>query len=351
MTTVSSTGTGTPHARPATTASMLAAFDKEFGGDTSEQLALKYLDTGFPPLNEAMTGSYDGGWAYGRMYEIYGESGTGKTALLTEVMALAQAMGGAAGLIDWERTFNIELAKAGYKLKDERPYWMYHRAETWEKGNTRAAKYCQFLRENKLIAPEAPIVMGFDSIASAIPESMAGKAFDEYSMNDTTALARVTSTTLKSMAMFAERFNAIFIYLNQMRLKPGVVYGDPRTTPGGKAMEFYATGRLALGREKVMQQVAGEKEFVGQKINIQVVKTKLTKPFKETSMRMSFDEDGIAYFDKEFSMVESLMEAKKISVPRQGYVEWDGKQRSKKEFAEIIRSDNLMPTLTALLDK
>jgi RecA/RadA recombinase len=319
-------------------AAVIADFDKAFPPEDAG-LDLRYIDTGFAPLNEALSGIYDGGWVIGRMYEIFGESGTGKTALLTDLFAKVQNMGGAAALIDWERTFNIDLAKDGYKMKDERPYWYYHRPATWEKGNTRAAKFCQYVRENKLIPKEAPIVVGFDSIASAIPESSATKEFDEHTMNDTTALARATSTTLKSMSMFAERYDAIFVYLNQMRLKPGVVYGDPRTTPGGKAMEFYATGRLALGREKVMQQVSGEKTFVGQKINIQVVKTKLTKPFKETSLRMSFDEAGTAYFDLEFSLVEALMERKKLPTVDKSYTQWEGVRRTKKELAEITRGD------------
>jgi len=331
-----------------TSAALIAAFDKEFGGN-AELEALQYLDTGFAPLNYAISGKYDGGLAYGRMYEIFGESGTGKTAIATELMTAAQRLGGAAGFVDWERTFNEELAQHGYGLKTDKPLWFYKRPDTWEVGNTLGAKYCKWIRENKVIPEDAPIVITFDSIASAIPKSMAEKEFDEYSMNDTTALARVTSTTLKSMAMWAERFNAIFVYLNQMRLKPGVVYGDPRTTPGGKAMEFYATARLALGKEKVMQQVGGQKEFVGQKIGIQVVKTKLTKPFKEAAMRMSFDENGIAFFDKEYSLVEELIEQKKITVPRNGYVEYDGKQYSKRQMADKIKADGLGPQMVALL--
>lgn len=331
-----------------TAAALIAAFDKEFGGN-AELEALQYLDTGFAPLNYAISGKYDGGLAYGRMYEVFGESGTGKTAIATELMTASQALGGAAGFIDWERTFNEELAMHGYGLKTDKPLWFYKRPSTWEEGNTLGAKYCQWIRANKVIPDTAPIVMTFDSIASAIPASMAEKDFSEYSMNDTTALARVTSTTLKSMAMFAERFNAIFVYLNQMRLKPGVVYGDPRTTPGGKAMEFYATARLALGKEKVMQQVAGQKEFVGQKIGIQVVKTKLTKPFKEASMRMSFDDMGMAFFDKEFSLVEELVDAKKLTEPRKGFYDWKGTQYSKKQLAEKVRAEGLGPEMIAML--
>jgi protein RecA len=330
------------------TAAQIAAFDKEFGGN-AELEELVYLSSGFPPLDYALSGKYDGGFAYGRMYEIFGESGTGKTAIATAVMALAQKIGGCAGFIDWERTFNEDLAVNGYGLSTEKPFWFYKRPQTWEEGNTLAAKYCKWVRENKIIPADKPIVIVYDSIASAIPNSMAEKEFSEYSMNDTTALARVTSTTLKSMAMFAERFNAIFIYLNQMRLKPGVVYGDPRTTPGGKAMEFYATGRLALGKEKVMQQVAGQKEFVGQKIGIQVVKTKLTKPFKEASMRMSFDDMGMAYFDIEYSLVETLVDAKKLEEGRKGFYKWKGTEYSKKQLAEKVRAEGLVPELVAML--
>ena len=113
-------------------------------------------------------------------------------------------------------------------------------------------------------------------------------------------------------------------------------------------MEFYSTCRLALGREKVMAQVDGEKEFVGQNINIQCVKSKLTKPFKECKLRMAFDEAGVAKFDKEFSLVEALAAAGKLPEPRKGFVEWDGKQYAKKAMAEKARNEGLVPALNAL---
>lgn len=330
-------------------AAMIAAFDKEFGGNADNATPTEFIDTGFGPLNFIMSGRYDGGLPFGRMIEVFGESSTGKTALATDWMARAQQMGGAAGFIDWERSFNQDVAEHGYGLSVEKPLWFYKKPDTWEQGNTLAAKYAKWVRENKIIPESAPILIVLDSIAAAVPKSMQEKDFDEYSMNDTTALARVTSTTLKSMAQYAERFNATFVYLNQMRLKPGVVYGDPRTTPGGKAMEFYATARLALGREKIMQTVAGGKEFVGQKINIQCVKSKMTKPFKETAMRLTFDESGVAYFDKEFSLVEEMIEKKKIATPRNGYVEYEGTQYSKKQMAEKIRTEGLGPKMIALM--
>lgn len=323
---------------------------KAIGDNAGNQAVSQFIDTGFPPLNKIASGRYDGGLPYGRLVEMFGESSTGKTALATEWMVKAQQMGGVAGFVDWERSFSVDLAK-GFGLNDERPYWIYTKPRTWEEGNVIAAKACKLIRDSKAVPDDAPILFVFDSIAAALPKSQAEKEIDEYTMNDTTALARVTSTTLKAMAQHAEDFNATFLYLNQIRLKPGVVYGDPRTTPGGKAMEYYATVRLALGRQKIMEQRDGEKEFVGQQISIQTVKSKLTKPFQETSLRLVFDEGGVATFDTVMSMLEFLVDRKLIpySKPR---VTWtDGKQYFVKALAEKIRSEGLLSDLVAMLPK
>lgn len=327
------------------------ALMKGIGDNAGAQAVTQFIDTGFPPLNKILSGSYDGGLPYGRMVEMFGESSTGKTALATAWMVEAQRMGGVAGFMDWERSFNVDLAKS-FGLNDERPFWIYGKPKTWEEGNMIAARACKIIRESKVIPADAPILFVFDSIAAALPKSVADKELDELSMNDTTALARVTSTTLKSMAHFCEEYNATFLYLNQMRLKPGVVYGDPRTTPGGKAMEFYASGRLALGRQKVMDTVDGEKQFVGQQISIQCVKSKFTKPFQETSLRMSFDEAGVATFDMVVSLLDYLVNKKLIEYAKPRVTWTDGKKYFVKELAKKLVED---PTgydqLKALLPK
>lgn len=331
-------------------ADLINTLEKELGANAGNQQVTKFIDTGFPPLNKIMSGRYDGGLPFGRMVEMFGESSTGKTALATQWMVQAQMMGGVAGFIDWERSFDVSLAE-GFGLNAERPYWLYAKPKTWEEGNVFAAKACKIIRESKVIDADAPILFVFDSIAAALPKSQAEKEIDEYTMNDTTALARVTSTTLKAMAQHCEEFNATFLYLNQLRLKPGVVYGDPRTTPGGKAMEYYSTARLALGRKKIMEQVDGEKEFIGQEISIQCVKSKMAKPFQETSLRLTFDDAGVAQFDTIISLLEHLIAHKLIpySKPR---VTWtDGKQYFVKALAEKIRDDGLWNELVGMLPK
>lgn len=202
-------------------ASGLAAALKSAFGEDAVSAPLKFLDTGYPPLNKILSGRYDGGFALGRLYEVFGEPSTGKTALATGWMSEAQRQGGFAIFVDWERSFNLDMAKS-LGLDDDPSKFIRFRPRTWEEGNVQATKACKLIRESGEIAANAPIIVVFDSIAAAIPKSQAEKEIDEYTMNDTTALARVTSTTLKAQAQHAEDMNAIFVYLNQMRLKPGV---------------------------------------------------------------------------------------------------------------------------------
>ena len=271
--------------KPESITNLMSALDDAIGENDDNAAVTQFINTGYEPLNEALSGRTDGGLPFGRMVEMFGESSSGKTALATEWMVQAQKMGGVAGFVDWERSFDVNLAE-GFGMNTKRPYWLYHKAETWESGNTWAGKACKLIRDSKAIPLEAPILFVFDSIASAIPMSMMYDAkgkrreIDTFTMNDTSALSRVTSTTLKMMAQYCEECNATFLYLNQVRLKIGVVYGDPKTTPGGKAMEFYATNRMSLSREKIMQVVEGGKEFAGQNITIKVTKSKLTRPDK-----------------------------------------------------------------------
>lgn len=330
----------------------LALLDKELGANTENDTVENYLDTGFAPLNKIMSGKYDGGLPYGRIVEMFGDSSTGKTALASAWMTECQRVGGYAAFIDFERSFNSDFAKEGGLTTDNKQ-WRYFRPKTWEEGNTFAAKLCKLVREQKVIDPAAPILIVFDSIAAAIPRSSIDKGMDEYNMNDTTALARATSSTLKVMAHFAEEYNAIFLYLNQIRLKPGVVYGDPRTTPGGRATEYYATIRLALSRTKNMGKMEGEKtkSLLSQTISIQCTKSKLTGPYKETDIEMVFDDRGVGSFDTTPSLLDHV--ADKGYIESSGaWVTWtDGKKYQKGVLVKKIKDEGLLAELKSLLPK
>jgi recombination protein RecA len=317
-------------------------------GENAEQTGIKnYIDTGYGPLNAIISGRADGGIPQGRLMEMYGPSSSGKTAIATQMLINAQKAGGVAGFMDHERSFNIELAKH-MGLDETFGRWVYKLPKTWEESNMVMAKAAQAIRRAKLIAEDAPILFVLDSIAAALPKSMAEKEIDEYNMNDTTALARVTSTTLKSMAAHAEEYNFSVLYLNQTRTKPGVVYGDPTTTPGGTSMEFYSTVRIALSRKKIMEDSGKEKRFIGQVITMKTVKNKLTRPFQEIEWKMMFDEDGHGYFDIVGSMVDYLVDAGKLKAAG-GRVTWlDGKSYFRRQLIEKINTEGLSSELNKL---
>lgn len=327
---------------------LCALLDKELGPNASAQKVTQFIDTGYPPLNKIISGHYDGGLPYGRMIEMYSLPSNGKTALATQWMVQAQKMSGVAVFIDWERSFDVDLAK-GFGLNDQRPYWLYAQPSTWEAGNIFAAKACQLIRQNTIVPKEAPILCVFDSIASAVPQSMTEKEIDAYTMNDTTALARVASTTLKTMAQHASNFNATFLYLNQVRTKPGVVYGDNLTCPGGVAMEFYASVRIQLTRKKITEDKKGGKQFVGQTITAKCTKSKLTKPFQDCSLDMVYDDMGVARFDAVGSTLNYLIEQKKIATAGPRVVWTDGKNYWRKDLIEKITNEGGLEVLSPLL--
>lgn len=310
-----------------------------------------WLDMGYLPLNKMISGDPTRGFAGGRMYEIAGPSASGKTLLATQAMISAQRAGGCAIFIDWEQTFNQEFATR-LGLNCSAPHFTYKRAETWEEGNTLAMKASQALRTAGLPI-EAPIVVVLDSIAAAVPKSQmydskgARREISEYSMNDTTALARVTSTTLKVINQLVGKLNVTAIYLNQIRTKPGVVYGDPTTTPGGGSMEFYATTRLFTGRKKEMQLEDGEKVMKAALIGIESKKNKLNRPFLNTEIRLAYGEDGMARLDFTTGYVEELCSMGKLE-EKAGRVSWGGKTYWKAALVKKIDEEKLLPELVKM---
>lgn len=213
-------------------AALNAALDKSIGENEEVQGVKLWINTGDPQLNYCISGKYDGGIPVGRIVEMYGPPSSGKTAEATDLMVRVQKMGGIAIFIDWERSFDVGLAK-NMGLNTERPFWIYKTPETWEDGNALAIRAIELIRASGVIPAEAPILVVLDSIASAVPQSVLydskgnKREMTSFNMNDTSALSRVTSTTLKVVAQTAEFNNATFLYLNQQRTKIGVMFGDP----------------------------------------------------------------------------------------------------------------------------
>jgi protein RecA len=325
-----------------------AALEKAIGNNEETQEVREFLDSGYAPLNMILSGAYDKGLPYGRIVEMFGPPSSGKTALATQFMISAQQKGGVAMFMDHENSFDVGLAK-GMGLKDEFPYWIYRRPETWEESNTMAMKAAQLIRTNDYIGEHAPIIVVFDSVASMIPKSVFEKGIDEYSMNDTTALSRVSSTTLKAINQLSSKLNVTMLYLNQIRTKPGVAYGDPTTTPGGSAFEFYSSVRISLSRARIMEEKDGDKEMVGQRITLKTTKNKINRPFQDVALNLRFGDKGGAYFDFTGGLLDHLIE-KGVVTAAGARVNWtDGKSYFRKALIEKINEEKI--DLKAMLPK
>lgn len=313
-----------------------------------------WLDMAYPPLNHILSGSYTKGLPGGRIIEIYGPSASGKTLLATMAMIAAQRAGGVAVFIDWERAFNAKFAQE-VGLDTTFPRFIYKRSETWESGNEAAKEIAKAIRKGKHIPDGAPIVVVFDSIAAAVPKSMLydakgeERALDSFTMHDSLALAKTISNTIRLMNQHVGKYEMTAIYLNQIRVMPGVTFGDPITTPGGKAMEFYASIRIALGAKKLMSKDdAGGKEFLGRLIGFETKKNKVHRPFQNTDLRLTYDEAGLAHFDMTLGLIEHLLEKGKL-VAEGKMVVWNGKKYYASALAKKIDSEGVQAELIALL--
>ncbi|MEO9497644.1 MAG: hypothetical protein ABJG42_24435 [Vibrio splendidus] len=316
--------------------SLAEALESAIGANDEHQAVEIWLNSGFKPLNKAMSGLYDGGAPAGRIVEIYGGESTGKTAIATQIMIAAQKAGGIACFMDHERSFDVRLGKR-MGLDDSAGRWVFKTPDTFEKSMAYARKIATTVREKKLIEPDAPIVMVFDSLASMVPQQKLDKDADEYSMNDNTALARCTSASFPTLALICEKYNVLAIFLNQIRDKIGVLYGDKTTSPGGNAPRFYASVRIKLTRAAISS--SDKKTKIGQRVTAECVKNKVSAPFQKVQWDFLYMPDGSGKFDVIGSTIDYLLDIGLLDVPSKGYISWDGKKLRRSQLKTLAQRD------------
>lgn len=337
----------------ATANDIAKALEGTIGANDEESTVKMFLDSGYPELNYALSSRWDGGFAVGRITEIAGPASSGKTAIATAAMASAQAAGGIAGFSDHERSFSFGLAgKLG--LSTAPGTFIFKKPRTFEDSITICTTAAKLIREKKLIKKDAPICWVFDSLASMVPKSALidaktgkDKAAEDRNMNDNTALARATSAHFPAFAQTIEEYNVCAIFLNQIRMKLGVMFGDPRTTPGGESPKYYASTRIMLGASQIKKGT----NIVGQEVTGAMIKNKVTRPFQKATWRFMFQEDGTGRFDVERSTVEFLEGQGILKAGRPGFVIWNGNQIGKEALARDIQNRKAMKELIALLPK
>lgn len=256
---------------------VLASIEKKYGSGAIMKLSKNYklknidvISTGSLGLDNALG---VGGIPKGRVIEIYGPESSGKTSLTYSIISECQLNGGRAAFIDAEHALNENYAvKSGINLEE----LIISQPDTGEQ----ALDIVQTLVESDKLD-----LIVIDSVAALTP-----KAEIEGEMEDAQIglQARLMSKAMRKLTASISKTNTCVIFINQTRMKIGMMFGSPETTSGGKALKFYSSVRIKLNRFKNIKK--GQDSVVGTLIKAKVVKNKVAPPFKETTFSIYFDE-------------------------------------------------------------